>query len=105
MRADLFKIQYADIPLHTVSYPITTSAEVGQGERGWSLAPKRTLDHVFPKLYKRQTMYFTVSFQVRFETMESNPLFVHLLPSIERTLEPGYEYWVVIGYDTVCPRV
>ena len=38
--------------------------------------------------------------KVRFETLETNPLFVHLLPSIEKTAEAGYEYWIVIGYDT-----
>ena len=40
------------------------------------------------------------SFQVRFETLEANPLFTKLLPSLGKTVLADYEYWIYVGFDT-----
>lgn len=40
------------------------------------------------------------SAKLRFQTLEDNPLFTKLLPSLAPTVEEGYEYWVYVGYDS-----
>jgi len=38
---------------------------------------------------------------VRFKSLDDNPLFTKLLPSLPRTVTPDFEYWVCVAYDTV----
>jgi len=39
------------------------------------------------------------SAKVRFETLDANPLFTKLLPSLAPSVEAAYEYWVYVGFD------
>ena len=41
---------------------------------------------------------------MRFNSLDDNPLFTKLLPSLPRTVTSDYEYWVCVGYDTVFPK-
>lgn len=41
----------------------------------------------------------TTAVKVRFTDHTSTPLVKFLLPSLLRTAEQGFEYWVVVAYD------
>ena len=40
------------------------------------------------------------SAKLRFKSLDDNPLFTKLLPSLPRTVTPDYEYWVYVAYDS-----
>mmetsp|Transcript_43083 Transcript_43083/g.136099 ORF Transcript_43083/g.136099 Transcript_43083/m.136099 type:complete len:535 (-) Transcript_43083:1971-3575(-) len=46
------------------------------------------------------TVLGSTSINVKFRTLEDNPLFTKLLPSLRRTMDGEFEYWVLVGYDT-----